>query len=121
MCLFDTILLSVFTGDMLPSLVQGQTACPSEVEQVTGLVPTLQCNMQSGYRCDAGAQCAAHSGLVLRTHAGLLLLPQHSRYSIPLHSCAAVWNHMCHLCHLGTHHLPSDSAGWNCWQEQAGL
>lgn len=77
--------------------------------------------MQSGYRCDAGAQRAAHRGLVLRTHAGLLLLPQHSRHSIPLHSCAAVWNHMCHLCHLGAHHLPSDCAWWDCRQKQAGL
>ena len=89
--------------------------------QGMGLVPTLHDNMQSGCRCDAGAQRAAHSGPVLRTHAGLLLLPQHSRHSIPLHSCAALWNHMCHLCHLGTHHLPSDCAGWDCWQEQAGL
>ena len=65
----------------------------------------------------AGTQCAAHGGSLLWSNAHLLFFPQHSRHRLSLHSCAAFWNHLHHLCHLGTDYLSLDSAWRHCRQE----
>ena len=36
-------------------------------------------------------------------------------------SSLALWNHLHHPGHLGSHHIPAHCAGRHCWQELKGM